>query len=121
MSFSKKWDKLQQSEFTTFRYPRADTDWFVGEIVQIFFKNRSPSREKLGIARIVNKEKRELDTFSTDGTIVKPIGVPLTTEKEAQEDGFKSREDMVKYMEKQYGLDYISLFDKLTLRWLSKP
>jgi len=118
ISFSKKWDKLSQPEFTTFRYPRVDKDWYVGETVQVFYKNRSPSREKLGIAEIIGKDERELDPFFTDGKLVEPIGVPLTTEEEAVADGFSNGlEGMVAYMEKQYGLDYIK-FNKLTLRWL---
>lgn len=120
ISFSKKWEKLKQPEFTTFRYPRVDKDWYIGEQVQVYFKNRSPQRERLGIAEIINKERRELDPFFTDGKVVEPIRVPLVTDDEAIADGFESRNDMIRYMEKQYGLDYISLFNKLTLRWV-KP
>jgi hypothetical protein len=118
MSFSKKWDKLQELEFTTFRYPRKDTDWYVGEIVQVYFKSRSPKlREKLGEARIINKEYRELSPmFAIGGEY--DVGAQLVTDSEAIPDGFTSREDMVKYMEKQYGKNYISLFNKLTLRWI---
>jgi len=120
ISFSKKWVKLEQPEFTTFRYRRGDRDWGIGEIVQVYYKNRSPKREFLGIAEIIGKELRELDPFFTDGKIVESIDVPLTTDEEAIGDGFENREDMVKYMEKQYGLNYISLFNKLTLKWLEQ-
>ena len=109
ISFTKKWDKLHQPEFTTFRYPRRDKDWYVGELVQVYFKNRSPKREKLGIAEIVGKERRELDGFFKDDRLI--------TEAEAIEDGFNDFADMVAFMEKQYGLDYISLFNKLALKW----
>ena len=80
LSFSQKWDKLKQSVFTTFRYPRADKDWFVGEHVQVYHKNRSPNREKLGIAEIVNITSRHLDTLTHD---------------EAVRDGFKSTIEMI--------------------------
>jgi hypothetical protein len=110
ISFSKKWDKLKQSEFTTLRYPRADTDWYVGEKVQVYFKSRSPLREKLGEAEITNKVVRELDPFFE--------GHVLISDREAIADGFSSRGDLVQYMEKQYGLDYISRFNKLTLKWI---
>ena len=118
ISFTVIWDKLHQPEFTTFRYPRGDKDWYVGEVVQVYYKNRSPQRIKLGVAEIINKERRELDTFFTDGKLVPPTGTPLTTEGEAIADGFRSREDMATFMEKQYGLDYISVFNKLTLKWI---
>ncbi len=110
ISFSKKWNKLQQPIFTTFRYPRLDKDWQVGERVQVFFKNRSPRREKLGEAIITAKVYRELSSYFADDA-------PLVTSKEAKEDGFIDRYDMSCFMEKQYGLDYISLFNKLTLEW----
>lgn len=112
MSFSKKWDKLSQPEFTTFRYPRGDKDWYVGEIVQVYFKSRSPQREKLGVAEIIGKEWRELDPW-----FAKTDGVKLVAGYEAIADGFAGRDDMVAFMEKQYGLDYLSLFNKITLRW----
>ena len=109
MSFSQRWPKLLKDEFTTFRYPRADKDWCVGECIQVYYKNRSPQRERICIAEIINKEIRELEpAFATPDT-------PLVTEEEAKEDGFESRIHMVQFMEKQYGLDYISRFNKLTL------
>ena len=115
ISFSKKWQKLSNLEFTTFRFPRADKDWYVGEMVQVYFKNRSPQREKLGEAQIIGKEKRELDSWFVEQEVA-----PLVSEQEAMADGFSSVEDMTQYMEKQYGLDYISLFNKLTLRWVAQ-
>ncbi len=114
ISFSKHWPKLQQSAFTTFRYPRGDKDWQVGERVQVYYRNRSPKREFLGIAVIVEKGKRELDSDFADIA-------PVITEKEARDDGFTSVGQMQAFMEHQYGLDYISLFNKLTLRWEAKP
>ena len=61
ISFTEKWSKLEQPIFTTFRYPRIDRDWQIGEMVQVFYKNRSPKREKLGVAQIIGKEPRELN------------------------------------------------------------
>lgn len=111
ISFSKRWDKFQQTEFTTFRYPRGDKDWYVGEEVQVYFKNRSPQRERLGVAKIIGKEQRELDPFFA-------VGVSLITDAEVIADGFSNLRAMIDYMEKTYGLDYISCFNKLTLRWV---
>lgn len=37
LGFSKKWDKLNNGKFTTFRYPRKDSlvgrDWHDGEVL----------------------------------------------------------------------------------------
>ena len=60
ISFSKRWPKLLNQEFTTFRFPRKDRNWEVGERVQVYYKNRTPEREKLGEAEIINKEKRAM-------------------------------------------------------------
>lgn len=112
LGFSKKWDKLNQLVFTTFRYPRGDRDWAVGEKVKVVLSpRRKGGGELLGMAKIISKEARELDAcFSSVA--------PLVTETEAIEDGFDDFADMVAFMEKQYGLDYISLFNKLALRWV---
>jgi len=32
LGVSKKWDKLQRPEWTTFRFARKDKDWYEGEI-----------------------------------------------------------------------------------------
>jgi len=113
LSFTEKWQKLDDDVFTTFRYPRADKDWYVGEEVQVWFKQRSPLREKIGIAVIIGKERRALNEYHRGC-------VPLTTDKEAQDDGFENRIGMKLFMIKRYGLDYISLFNKLTLTWIKE-
>ena len=101
LSFTEMWDKLKQPEFTTFRYPRCDKDWYSGEIVQVFYKSRSPKRRRLGTAKIIGKERRELDP--NFGHVA-----PVISQDEAEKDGFISRGDMVMFMQRQYGLDYIS-------------
>ena len=117
LGFSKKWDKLKQLEFTTFRYPRCDIDWYVGEEVQIVVQpRRKGGGDKLGIAKIINKEIRELESYFAE----RGYG-SLVTDDEVLADGFTSREDMVTWMEKTYGLNYISRMNKLTLRWVSIP
>jgi hypothetical protein len=60
MSFAKLWDKLKNPLFATFRYPRTDKDWSVGERVSVFIKNRSPARIFCGIAEVVGKEVRNV-------------------------------------------------------------
>ena len=104
ISSSKKWDKLQQPEFTTFRYHRADKDWFVGETVQVFFKSRSPQREKLGVAEIIGRESKLLADL---------------THEEAIEDGFINLYDMFNWLEQAHkGKDMFTPMNKLTLRWV---
>jgi len=106
ISFTKKWGKLSQPEFTTFRFPRKDKDWYVGEIVQVFFKSRSPQREKLGEAEIIAKEIKLTGDRTTD-----------VTDAEAKADGFRDILDMETWMRKTYGTTRIwARMNKLTLR-----
>ena len=108
LGFSKKWDKLKQNTFTTFRYPRGDKDWAIGEQVQIVFKPRSKDREVLGQAEIINKEIRKI------GTAFEQY---LPTEEEARADGFSSIIEMNKYFSDTYGRRiFQEPIHKLTLR-----
>ena len=109
ISFSKMWDKLKQPEFTTFRYPRGDKDWFVGEEVQVFYKNRSPNREKLGEAVIVSKISKITGRLETD-----------VTDADAIADGFTDVRDMEQWLIKTYGIRKVvsEPINKLTLRWI---
>jgi len=113
ISFSKKWVKLKQPDFTTFRFPRKDRDWEVGEVVQVYYKNRTPQREKLGEAKILKLEKRYFYLPDED--------VPLRSlmsHAEAKRDGFKNYQDMTAWLEKSYGgRIYDEPMNKLTLRW----
>jgi len=113
ISFAIQWEKLGKKEFSTFRYPRKDTDWTVGEKVQVFIKNRSPSRIFLGVAEIISKDPRTL-------VIVEdplPANRGIVSQKEAQADGFKNLREMASFMADHYGRDYSPDFNKLTLRW----
>ena len=112
LGFSQRWPKLQQDVFTTFRYPRLDRDWYIGEHVQLVYKPRSKDREVLGEAVIWKKEVRELDRKYH---AMRP-DVSLLTDEEAQADGFESLDDMFHWMEKTYGrLDFMPRMNKLTL------
>ena len=116
LGFSKRWQKLSNQTFTTFRYPRADKDWEIGEHVQITVQpRRKGGGDKLGIAVIINKEKRELDRDFYEQAHGKCT--PLVTDEEARADGFVDLNDMVAWMEKTYGrLDWMLSLNKLTLR-----
>ena len=104
LGFSKKWPKLEQQEFTTFRFPRKDKDWYVGEVVQVFYKNRSPQRERLGIAEIIGKERNRYGAEN---------------DAEARADGFLDCRDMERWMIKTYGEARTwKPMNKLTLRWV---
>jgi len=106
ISFSKKWGKLNQPEFTTFRYRRKDAelgrDWHLGETVQVYYKNRTPEREKLGEAEIIAKEIKQCQMISED---------------EARADGFDEVSEMMEFLKSPYSFTLIS---KLTLRWIPK-
>lgn len=112
LGFHKKWDKLQQDTFTTFRFTRKDKDWAISECVQIIYKPRSKEREILGIAKIIDKEHRGFDRFPPEDCVAR-------SEIEAQQDGFIDREDMVVWLDKIYGdRIYEEPMNKLTLRWV---
>ena len=114
LGFSRKSDKLNNDTFTTFRYGRGDKrDWQIGELVQIVITPRSKERIKLGIAKITSKEVVELNAYFAE------VG-RLVTDTEAIADGFSSRKDMIQWMQKTYGLDYVSRMNKLTLKYTSK-
>lgn len=106
LGFSKKWAKLNNRSFTTFRFPRKDRDWQLGEQVQIVFKPRSKEREVLGIAEIWAKEERWMS------------GV---TSKEARRDGFDNYGDMLLWVFRVHDLRfYDEPMNKLTLKWLNR-
>ena len=114
LGFSKKWRKLHQSEFTTFRFPRKDRDWSTGEVVQIVFKPRSKDHERLGIAEITNSEPRYFYNPNEDVPTKQLMG-----HSEAERDGFKDYYDMRDWLKKVYGNRiYRKPMNKLTLRWI---
>lgn len=100
LSFCKMWDKLQQKEFTTFRFPRKDRAWSEGEKVQIYYKSRSPQRESIGRGVILFKE------------IKKIIDI---TEAEATADGFHNMLEMWVFLGKP---DMYRDINKLTINLL---
>jgi hypothetical protein len=116
ISFAKRWGKLKKGFFSTFRYPRKDTDWTVGEKVQVFIKNRSPHRIFLGIAEITCKAPRTL-LITTDPI---PNNRGIATQREAKDDGFENLAEMAAFMSDYYGKDYSPDFNKLTLKWISR-
>ena len=113
LGFSVKWGKLDRMVFTSFRFPRKDKDWAVGEQVQIVYKPRTKGREILGIAEIITKEERWIFTGK------KLRGSKVLTLQEAHEDGFKSHVEMAMWLSKAHGHDRCvnEAMNKLTLRW----
>ena len=45
LSVSTEWLKLMEPEFTTFKLPRKNKDWDVGEIVKVVYKLQSKERK----------------------------------------------------------------------------
>lgn len=116
LGFSKKWDKLQRPEFTTFRFPRRDKDWQEGEMVQVVIKPRTKERKYLGIAKILEKRERVIST------IVYLTFIPQVSEAEAIADGFDSKDDMIIWMRKTHGSrNKLAPINKLTLAWQELP
>lgn len=105
LGFQKHWAKLDEPEFTTFRYLRADKDWQAGELVQVVVKPRSKQREPVCTAQIIS---------------ITPVEIKHITEDMAIKDGFASRAEMLSWLEKTYHNQYRWLWKKplnrLTLR-----
>lgn len=120
LGFSKKWPKLEEPEFSTFRFRRRDKDWAPGEVVQVVYKpRRKGGGEFLGIALVITSERRwvlnaEDDELKHHGDY---FGVKAVTEKEAILDGFKCRADMVYWIGQAHKLrNMLEPMNKLTLR-----
>lgn len=116
LGFSKKWDKLKQDTFTTFRFTRRDRDWEVGEVVQVVYKTRAKEREVLGVAKIISKEARSMwREYPLEN-------VTVVSDSEILADGFNSYNEIWKFLLSKYGYrDDIRVvnqpMNKLTLRW----
>lgn len=123
LGFSKKFNKLNQDVFTTFRFPRRDRDWEEGEQVQVVFKPRSKDRELLGWAIIVGKVKRRMSKHYDE------TGEILVTNQEAEEDGFSGTLakpayfNMWEFLWDFYGGERLQKepMNKLTLKWVESP
>jgi len=115
LGFSEHYPKLEQGKFSTFRFIRRDKrDWQVGEIVQVMIKPRGGG-EKLGIAKIINKEPRWM-------TPKLRADIPNITEEEAKVDGFEDWRAMWKWLLQTYNIRRLVLepMNKLTLVWVNK-
>jgi len=117
LGFSKKWEKLNQDEFTTFRFCRKDRDWEVGELAQVVYKpRRKGGGERLGLAQIISKEPRNL------GPDWGQDGLPMITTDEAIEDGFANWGEMFDWLGKVYELHRLAMepMNKLTIAWFER-
>ena len=115
LGFCKKWNKLKQTEFTTFRFPRKDKPWHLGEIVQVVLKPRSKEGEILGTAQIINKYSIRIFPESIPDPIC-PIGA--ITETDAINDGFPNLKAMQLWMWDRYKRRTVyEPIDKLILKW----
>jgi len=111
LGFTERWDKLQRDKFTTFRFPRKDKDWEIGEVVRVVFKPRSKDRQILGMAKIVGRESRQM---------LYHHALLNVSSQEAVLDGFNDPEGMECWLVKTYGLQrlYNEPMNKLTLQWV---
>lgn len=113
LGVSRRWDKLNRPDWTTFRFTRKDKDWQIGEVVQVVLNPRSKHREKLGVAEIISKEPKWM----------KPklrADIPDITQEEAIADGFEEWRDMWAWLLKRYDIRRLlgEPMNKLTLRWV---
>ncbi len=98
--------KMLQPEFTTWRWPRKDRDWAVGEVVSVVVRTRSPHRLILGEAEISANES---------------VDIYRITDIDARTDGFPKAGDLQHYLMMERitrGLGLV-IPNRLTLRWLS--
>lgn len=119
LGFCMKWPKLDQPTFTTFRMPRRDRDWEVGEEVQVVLRPRTKGRDILGIALIIGKDQRRLRSLSD--VHFRPYQIPEITRDEAIKDGFDSYKSMQDWLVKAHRLGPYSVINKLTLSWREGP
>jgi hypothetical protein len=97
--------KLQAVEFTTWRWPRKDKDWHIGEEVTIVIRSRQKDRVVLGTAVIVNVEMKDPH-----------IGI---TRDDARADGFHNEHDLAMHL--IYGRPPgATIVNKITLRWFGE-
>lgn len=122
MGFSRKWDKLTNPEFSTFRFTRKDKDWKMGECVKVVLNPRKKGGgEYLGIAQIIEKVPRAM-AWHGDKTGITPV-----TNEEANADGFPDNEKrgyfkMWEFLFDNYGGERLlsESMNKLTLFWREK-
>jgi len=115
LGFTKRWSKLNKDEFTTFRFPRRDKDWFVGEKVQVVLKPRSEDREWLVVAQIIAIEKRNAGFGNMPG-------IKSLTIAEAINDGFENRSAMIAWLYNLYGDRTLrEPMNSIQLKWIERP
>ncbi len=98
--------KMLQPEFTTWRWPRKDRDWYADEVVSVVVKTRSPHRLVLGEAEIISVDSKE------DYEI---------TDVDAMADGFLESHGLKLYLMQERrarSIPSAARPNKITLRWL---
>jgi len=116
LSFTERWRKLEDDELTTIR--PDSTYWNEGDHVQVWFRNRSPKRYKLGEADILSIEKVAIEFRNYE---METAELRLLTDEEAAADGFPGgREELNKWMVKTYRCNYEPVMQILTIRWTMK-
>ena len=116
MNYLTNTPKLKEKEFTTFRVPRKDRDWKRMEKVQVVLHPRSPKREILELAIIIEKAPKFF-FYMPNGLFEERI----ITDVEAKRDGFPSSHLMYLAMVKMHGEEKAGgQLNKLTLRWMKE-
>lgn len=126
MNYLTNTPKLEESFFTTYRFPRKDSDWEVRENVTIVYKPRTKDREVLGTARITWKAPKFF-FYHPHGLFKERI----ITDEDARADGFRSSHEMYLAFVKMHGKEkidgspilrgpYDGKLNKLTLFWIKR-
>lgn len=99
--------KMVALKFSTWRWARRDTDWYMGELVQVVLKPRSNERVVLGTAGLSSVQPRELYSI---------------TDEEARADGFGQSWELRSYLSTERyrrKLKYGHTLNKIVVEWLT--
>jgi len=122
MYFAKNWPKLTTGEdFTTFRYPIPDDDWYINEKVVVARQLTGLKQLVLGTAKVKKKELRR--PFYHSSRLHFLDWPPCISRDEALTDGFGSLVEMLDWLEHHYPEKFnptIKLIHKLTLHWIRR-
>ncbi|MFA5152108.1 MAG: hypothetical protein WC554_06100 [Clostridia bacterium] len=101
-------EKLTSLSFTTFRLPRLDKDWYVGEILEVVLQPIGKKKFPLGQAEVIFLEPKDHFQYGDKGI----------SDEEALKDGFRDSWELRKkiFWTRRHGKKPQVAY-KLTLEW----
>jgi hypothetical protein len=101
--------KLECLSFVTFRLPRVDKDWMVGEILEVVIQRIGDKKYPLGQAEIIYMDRKERREYYGEFSI---------SDEDAQHEGYKSSWELSKKLFYARKAGQVPTFAyKLTLEW----